>query len=144
MEIIQLAGYSDTEKLNIAKQYLIARQIKENGLQENQLEITDDAINLLTARYTREAGVRQLERTIGNLTRKVALKVAQGDAEKVRLPKRIKGISARRVLIPKRRVTKIGGRSDMNGLDGNLREVLFFERQCAGRFSLLWPDNREY
>jgi len=77
MEIIQLAGYSDLEKLNIARQYLIPRQIKENGLTEEQLEITDDAVNLLTARYTREAGVRQLERTIGNLARKVALKVAE-------------------------------------------------------------------
>jgi ATP-dependent Lon protease len=78
MEIIQLAGYSDREKLNIAKQYLVPRQITENGLSEGQLEITDDAINLLTARYTREAGVRQLERSIGNLARKVALKVAEG------------------------------------------------------------------
>ncbi|MEJ7860373.1 MAG: endopeptidase La [Pyrinomonadaceae bacterium] len=83
MEIIQLSGYSDAEKLNISKQYLIERQIKENGLQPEQIEITDDAINLLTSRYTREAGVRQLERTIGNLTRKIALKVAQGDTEKV-------------------------------------------------------------
>ncbi|MCD9186220.1 MAG: endopeptidase La [Pyrinomonadaceae bacterium] len=83
MEIIQLAGYSDQEKLNIAKQYLIPRQIRENGLKEDQIEITDDAINLLTARYTREAGVRQLERTVGNLARKVALKVAQGNTEKV-------------------------------------------------------------
>jgi ATP-dependent Lon protease len=83
MEIIQLSGYSDAEKLNIAKQYLIERQIKENGLQPEQIEITDDAINLLTSRYTREAGVRQLERTIGNLTRKIALKVAQGNTEKV-------------------------------------------------------------
>jgi ATP-dependent Lon protease len=83
MEIIQLAGYSDQEKLNIAKQYLIPRQIKENGLSDEQLEITDDAINLLTARYTREAGVRQLERTVGNLARKVALRVAQGQSEKV-------------------------------------------------------------
>jgi len=83
MEIIQLAGYSDAEKLNIAKQYLIPRQIVENGLTEDQLEITDDAINLLTARYTREAGVRQVERTIGNLARKVALKVAQGLTDKV-------------------------------------------------------------
>jgi len=81
MEIIQLAGYSDMEKLNIAKQYLVPRQIKENGLKENQIEITDDAINLLTGRYTREAGVRQLERTIGNLARKVALRVAQGDEQ---------------------------------------------------------------
>ena len=83
MEIISLAGYSDQEKLNIAKQYLIDRQLTENGLSRDQLEITDAAINLLTARYTREAGVRQLERTIGNLARKVALKVAEGSTDKV-------------------------------------------------------------
>ena len=83
MEIIQLAGYSDVEKLHIARQYLIPRQIKENGLSEEQVEIPDETINLLTARYTREAGVRQLERTIGNLVRKVALDVAQGKTEKV-------------------------------------------------------------
>jgi ATP-dependent Lon protease len=82
MEIIFLPGYSDREKLNIAKQYLVPRQITENGLHPEQFEITDDAINLLTTRYTREAGVRQLERTIGNLARKVALKVAQGSSEK--------------------------------------------------------------
>ncbi len=85
MEIIQLAGYSDIEKLNIAKQYLIPRQIKENGLQIDQIEISDDAVNLLTARYTREAGVRQLERTVGNLARKVALNVAQGNTEHVKI-----------------------------------------------------------
>jgi ATP-dependent Lon protease len=83
MEIIQLAGYSDREKLNIAKQYLVPRQITENGLTPDQLAISDDAINLLTTRYTREAGVRQLERTVGNLARKVALKVAEGATEKV-------------------------------------------------------------
>jgi ATP-dependent Lon protease len=71
------------EKLNIAKEYLVPRQIRENGLEPEQLEITDDAINLLTSRYTREAGVRQLERTVGNLARKVALRVAQGNTEKV-------------------------------------------------------------
>lgn len=83
MEIISLAGYSDQEKLHIARRYLVPRQIQENGLDANQLKITDETINLLTARYTREAGVRQLERTIGTLARKVALRVAQGDAEKV-------------------------------------------------------------
>ena len=83
MEIISLAGYSDQEKLNIAKQYLIPRQIEESGLEPDQIEITDDTVNLLTARYTREAGVRQLERTLGNLARKVALRVAQGNTEKV-------------------------------------------------------------
>ena len=83
MEIIQLAGYGDREKMNIARQYQVARQLKENGLTPDQLDITDDALNLLITRYTREAGVRQLERTIGNLARKVALKVAQGLTEKV-------------------------------------------------------------
>jgi ATP-dependent Lon protease len=83
MEIIGLGGYSDAEKLNIAKQYLIPRQVKENGLTPEQIEISDDAVNLLTMRYTREAGVRQLERTVGNLSRKVALKVAQGHLGKV-------------------------------------------------------------
>ena len=82
MEIIQLAGYGDREKLNIARQYQVARQLLENGLTADQLDITDDALNLLITRYTREAGVRQLERTIGNLARKVALKVAQGLVEK--------------------------------------------------------------
>ncbi len=92
MEIISLVGYSDAEKLNIAKQYLLPRQITENGLTDDQIEITDDAINLLTMRYTREAGVRQLERTIGNLARKVALKVAQGQTEKVTIAaKDVKG-----------------------------------------------------
>lgn len=82
MEIIHIAGYSDREKLNIAKQYLVPRQITENGLDKDKLEITDAAIQLLTSRYTREAGVRQLERAIGNLARKVALKVAQGSEGK--------------------------------------------------------------
>jgi ATP-dependent Lon protease len=81
MEIIQLAGYSDQEKLHIALQYLIPRQIRENGLTPGQLEITNDAIKLIAARYTREAGVRQLERTIGSLARKIALKIAQGEVQ---------------------------------------------------------------
>src|SRR5438309_718788 len=83
MDIIGLAGYSDREKLEIAKRYLVPRQVRENGLTPEQLEIADDAIGLITARYTREAGVRQLERTIGRIARKVALKIAQGQTEKV-------------------------------------------------------------
>lgn len=85
MEVISLAGYSDQEKLEIAKRYLVPRQTFQNGLNENQLEITDDAVMLMCNRYTREAGVRQLERGIGSLARKVALKVAQGLDEKVRI-----------------------------------------------------------
>jgi ATP-dependent Lon protease len=83
MEIISLTGYSDQEKLHIARQYLIPRQTQENGLTKEQLEITDAAVALVTARYTREAGVRQLERLMGNIARKVALKITQGQTEKV-------------------------------------------------------------
>ncbi|MGI8654814.1 MAG: endopeptidase La [Pyrinomonadaceae bacterium] len=83
MEIIQLSGYSDQEKLHIARQYLVPRQIKENGLDENHFDLTDAAITLIAARYTREAGVRQMERTVGSIARKVALKIAQKEAEHV-------------------------------------------------------------
>ncbi len=80
MEVIAIAGYSDREKLEIAKRYLVPRQIEENGLKPGQLTITDAAIELIATRYTREAGVRQLERTVGRVARKVALKIAQGEA----------------------------------------------------------------
>ncbi len=83
MEIIGLAGYSDREKLEIARRYLIPRQTTENGLNSAQLKIADDTIELIAARYTREAGVRQLERNIGSIARKVALKIAQAQAESV-------------------------------------------------------------
>src|SRR5436853_1617435 len=83
MEVIQLAGYSDREKLQIARRYLVPRQVRENGLTPEQFEITDDALKLIATRYTREAGVRQLERTIGRLGRKVALRIAQGATEKI-------------------------------------------------------------
>ncbi len=81
MEVIRLAGYSEEEKLHIARRYLAPRQIAEAGLTPEQLNIPDDAMSALISRYTREAGVRQLERTIGRLARKMALKVAQGNGE---------------------------------------------------------------
>ena len=83
MEVIGLAGYSDMEKLQIAKRYLLPRQTEENGLKPGQLTISDAAIELLATRYTREAGVRQLERSIGSVARKVALRIAQAEAETV-------------------------------------------------------------
>src|SRR3979490_2392101 len=83
MEVIQLSGYSDREKLQIAKQYLVPRQGRENGRTPEPLQLTDEAIKLIAARYTREAGVRQLERNIGRVARKVALKIAQGQDENI-------------------------------------------------------------
>lgn len=83
MEVIHLAGYSDREKLQIAKRYLVPRQVHENGLTPEQLELTDDAVGMIATNYTREAGVRQLERNLGRVARKVALKIAQGHTEKI-------------------------------------------------------------
>ncbi|HEU4597210.1 MAG TPA: endopeptidase La [Pyrinomonadaceae bacterium] len=85
METIYLAGYSDQEKLHIARRYLVPRQVTENGLRPEQLEITDEALAFIAARYTREAGVRQMERTVGQIARKAALSIAQGNAEHVRV-----------------------------------------------------------
>jgi len=81
MEVIRLSGYTDEEKLHIAKRYLIPRQIKEAGLNEEQLQLTDEAIQAIISKYTREAGVRQLERNVGSVARKIALNVAQGKGE---------------------------------------------------------------
>ncbi|HYP00181.1 MAG TPA: endopeptidase La, partial [Pyrinomonadaceae bacterium] len=85
MEIIALAGYSDQEKLHIALQYLVPRQVGENGLRPEQFSISNEALMLIATRYTREAGVRQLERTIGSVARKGALRIAQGEATEVRV-----------------------------------------------------------
>ncbi|NBC19130.1 MAG: endopeptidase La [Bacteroidetes bacterium] len=81
MEIIEITGYTQNEKLHIAKGFLAPRQTERNGLSEEQFEITDDAIRLLIDGYTRESGVRQLEREIGSVARGVAKKVAVGDVE---------------------------------------------------------------
>ena len=83
MEVLQLSGYSAEEKLEIARRYLIPRQLKETGLTADQCVFTDAALHHVIARYTREAGVRQLERTIGRLARRVALQVAEGHTEPV-------------------------------------------------------------
>ncbi|HUA70243.1 MAG TPA: endopeptidase La, partial [Solirubrobacteraceae bacterium] len=78
MEVIQLAGYTEAEKLQIAKRYLVPRQIERNGLNKTRIAFTDPALKVIIADYTREAGVRQLEREIGTICRKVARQVAEG------------------------------------------------------------------
>ncbi len=81
MEILRLAGYSEEEKVEIAKRYLIPRQLKETGVSAEQCQIAPEALQRIISRYTREAGVRQLERAIGRLARKTALQIAEGHAE---------------------------------------------------------------
>jgi len=83
MEVIRLPGYSHEEKLQIARRYLIPRNLNEHGLTDEHLEITDDALSLIVRQYTREAGVRNLNREIANICRKVARRLAEGVSEKV-------------------------------------------------------------
>jgi ATP-dependent Lon protease len=99
MEVIQLAGYTEAEKLQIAKRYLVPRQIARNGLTRGRISFTDTGLRTIIADYTREAGVRQLEREIGTVCRKVARQVAEN-----RAPRRL-AISEPRVreLLGKRR-----------------------------------------
>ncbi len=97
MEVIQLAGYSEEEKLEIAKRYLVPRQIERNGLSRARIAFSDSGLKTIVADYTREAGVRQLEREIGSICRKVARRVAEGTA-------------ARRVTITEPRVRDLLGK----------------------------------
>jgi ATP-dependent Lon protease len=110
MEILRVAGYSEEEKAEIAKRYLIPRQRQEAGLHDGQFVISDAALLRLISRYTREAGLRQLERTLGRLARKAAVKFAEGIAEPVEVgpddlgkflgPERFQFEEARRFLPP--------------------------------------------
>ena len=83
MEVIEFAGYTEREKLEIARSYLVPRQISENGLTPSRITIDDGAIAEVVTGYTREAGVRQLERELGKLARKVARRIAAGEVERV-------------------------------------------------------------
>jgi ATP-dependent Lon protease len=81
MEVVDFAGYTENEKLEIAKRYLTPRQVKQAGLTDDQIDFSDDAVQEVITRYTRESGVRQLEREIGRLARKVARKIAAEELE---------------------------------------------------------------
>ncbi|HKP30248.1 MAG TPA: endopeptidase La [Gemmatimonadales bacterium] len=85
MEVVEFTGYTEKEKLEIAKKYLVPRQFTENGVTPSQLDLTDDAVSEIITGYTRESGVRQLEREIGKLARKVARKIASREAETVKV-----------------------------------------------------------
>jgi ATP-dependent Lon protease len=97
MEMIQLAGYTEAEKLEIAKRYLVPRQIERNGLKSSRIAFTDTALRAIISGHTREAGVRQLEREIGAVCRKVARQFAEGKAK-------------RKVMVTEPRVRELLGR----------------------------------
>jgi ATP-dependent Lon protease len=83
MEVVDFTGYTEREKLMIARNYLVPRQLKEHGLSAEQIEIPDEAVSEVISGYTREAGVRQLEREIGKLCRKVARRIAAKEVERL-------------------------------------------------------------
>jgi ATP-dependent Lon protease len=85
MEIIELQGYTEEEKVHIAFQYLVPRQIEENGITGDQIEFPEESIRFLIRHYTREAGVRNLERTIGTICRKQARRIAEGKTDKLKV-----------------------------------------------------------
>lgn len=87
MEVIEIPGYTLEEKLEIAKKYLVARQLKSNGLTEEQVTLNEDAIKLVIQSYTREAGVRNLERQIGALLRNSAVRIASGETNHIVITK---------------------------------------------------------
>ena len=85
MEIISLAGYTEDEKREIARRHLVAKQVKNHGLKDSEFEISDDALNEIIRRYTREAGVRNLEREIAKLARKAVTKIVKKESEQIKV-----------------------------------------------------------
>ena len=85
MDVIQLSGYTEDEKLGIARKYLVPKQLEAHGLSEEQVTVSDDALRVVIREYTREAGVRNLERRIADLLRKAAREVAEGKTEQIEI-----------------------------------------------------------
>jgi ATP-dependent Lon protease len=129
MEIIQLAGYTEDEKVQIAKRYLVPRQLDQNGLTKEKLVVEEDAIRELIDGHTREAGVRELERQIGSICRKVARDHAEGKTRKRTIRKR----QVRELLGQRRYISDVRRRTDHPGVATGLAwtpvggDVLFVE-----------------
>jgi ATP-dependent Lon protease len=140
MEIISLAGYTEDEKLEIARRYLVRRQLEANGLKAEQAEIDPDALRLIIKGYTREAGVRNLEREIGKAFRHVAVEIADGSKDKVVLTE--KEITT--ILGQPRFESEIAMRTSIPGVATGLAwtpvggDILFIEAsRTPGRGSLI-------
>ena len=141
MEIIQLSSYTEDEKVNIAKGYLIPRQIKENGLRPSEVKLNDEALREIIQGYTREAGVRNLERQIGKVCRKIAAGVAAGEIKRGRTVK-LKDVS---IYLGKRKFVdeEISERVELPGVSIGLvwteagGDITFFEATCV-------PGNKGY
>lgn len=129
MEVIQLPGYTEEEKLQIAKRYLVKRQLEANGLEPGQCEIPDETIRAIIRDYTREAGVRNLEREIGAVFRHSAMKIAEGSVQSVR----IEPSDLAAILGPRRYENEVAMRTAVPGVATGLAwtpvggDILFIE-----------------
>ena len=140
MEIIEIPGYTEEEKLEIAKRYLLKRQFEATGLKPEQCEITEDAIRAIIRDYTREAGVRNLERLIGAVCRHVAMRVAEGSVERMR----IDSAALAPILGPRRFENEVAMRTSVPGVATGLAwtptggDILFIEAtRVPGRGKLI-------
>src|SRR5919108_273811 len=130
MEVIRIDGYTEDEKVQIARHHLLPRQIERNGLQPDEVDVTDDALRGVVGDYTREAGVRNLERELGKVLRKVATKIASGEAT---APVRIESSDLRAYLGREKFFFEAGERTSVPGVATGLAvtgtggDVLFIE-----------------
>jgi ATP-dependent Lon protease len=130
MEVIQLAGYTEEEKLQIARRYLVPRQVERNGLSSSRIAFSDSALKVVISDYTREAGVRQLEREIGTICRKVARQVAEGSVKRkvtVTEPRVRSALGKRKFFVESRRRTARPGVATGLAWTPVGGEVLFIE-----------------
>jgi ATP-dependent Lon protease len=129
MEVVTLSGYTEAEKLHIARRYLLPKQILGNGLREGELEVDDEALRRIVADYTREAGVRQLERELATVARKAARRISEGEKG----PIRVAGEEVRTLLGRPRFFNEVAERVDRPGVATGLAwtpvggEILFVE-----------------
>jgi ATP-dependent Lon protease len=143
MEVIRLSGYTEEEKLHIARRFLLPRQIEQSGLTDELIEVTDDGLRTVISEYTREAGVRGLERRLGALCRKIARDVAESEGEPARAV--VDAARVRELLGPERVHSEVRRRTGAPGVATGLAvtgaggEVLFVEAQVmpgSGRLTV--------
>jgi ATP-dependent Lon protease len=140
MEVIEIPGYTEEEKLEIAKRYLLKRQLAASGLTSEQCEITEDAIRVIIRDYTREAGVRNLERLIGAVCRHAAMRIAEGAAKRVH----VDAAALPEILGPRRFENEVAMRTSVPGVATGLAwtptggDILFIEAtRVSGRGKLI-------
>jgi ATP-dependent Lon protease len=129
MEVIDLAGYTEDEKVQIARRYLVRRQREGSGLREDQVDVSDEALHAIVRDYTREAGCRNLERQIGSVMRHVAMRIAEGSADRVE----VGAGELREILGPRRYESELAMRTSVPGVATGLAwtptggDILFVE-----------------